>query len=128
MRLVEAVEKLLRCTIPATIDMVYSHPHYDHIGGLARFYNYMRRKHPDALTSIHGTNETSSAVLLSTSKRAIRPNKIVGRSTRTPVLSENLQLQMHLIGGHTRTDLLLCTSKIEGETSAVMFVNVLFPG
>lgn len=127
-QLIEAVEKLLRGTVPATIDMVYSHTHYDHIGGATRFYNYMKRKYPDAFISIYGTAETSRAIRLSTSKRAIRPNKIVGRISRTLILSKSLQLQMHLIGGHTETDLLLYIPKVEGEASVAMFVDVVFPG
>lgn len=127
-QLIEAVEKLLRGTVPATIDMVYSHTHYDHIGGATRFYNYMKRKYPDAFISIYGTAETSRAIRLSTSKRAIRPNKIVGRISRTLILSKSLQLQMHLIGGHTETDLLLYIPKVEGEASVAMFVDIVFPG
>lgn len=128
MQLIEATEKLLRGTVPETIDMVYSHSHYDHIGGATRFYNHMRTKYPNALISIYGTTETSTAIRLSTSKRAIRPNKIVGRVSRTLVLSKNLQLQMHVIGGHTKTDMLVYIPKVEGEASVAMFVDVVFPG
>lgn len=127
MQLMEAVDKLLRGAIPETIDMVYSHSHFDHIGGSKLFYNYIKKKYPDALLSIYGTTETSRAIRLSTTDRAVRPNKIVGRVGRTLALSKNLQLQMHVVDGHTRSDLLLYIPKVEGENSVLMLVDIVFP-
>lgn len=128
MQLIEAVETLLRKTTPVTIDMIYSHSHYDHIGGATHFYNYAKEKYPGSLISIYGTMETSRAIRLSTSKRAVRPNKIVGSIGRTLILSKHLQLQMHIVGGHVETDMLLYIPKVEGEASVAMLVDVVFPG
>lgn len=126
--LIDAVKERLGGDVPRSIDMVYSHSHFDHIGGAALFYDYVREEFPDVPLSIYGTRETSLVIRDSAMRRAVRPTKLVGPSGRTLKLSDSLELQMTIIGGHTNTDLFLLIPRVEGEAAIGMFVDVVFPG
>lgn len=125
--LIAAVQQTLRTTIPDSIDMIYSHGHYDHIGGATRFHTFMKETYPSVPLSIYGTADTSRFIFLSESKRAIRPNKIIGRTGRILKLSKNLEVRMTILGGHTDTDVFIHIPRVDGEQAVAMLVDVVFP-
>lgn len=127
-RLTDAAEQILNGTIPKRIDIVYSHAHFDHIGGSTRFYNYMRVKYPSALMFVWGTMEVRELIENSVSKRAIIPNEIVGKTGRTLSLGKGLDVKMMIVGGHTANDLVLYIPRYKKEAGIVFYVDVVFPG
>lgn len=127
-RVTDAVEQVLNGVIPTRIDLVYSHNHYDHIGGGARFYNYVSAKFSSATILIWGTEETRRATKVSTSKRALPPNVIVRKRGRTLSLGSGLEVRMQVLNGHTSGDLLLYIPRHKDQASIVMTVDIVFPG
>lgn len=126
-RLTDAAEQILNGTVPKKIHLVYSHAHYDHIGGATRFFNYMRTKHPFAEILIWGTSETRRMIRNSSSKRAVVPNQIVGREGDVVRLGKSLKLKLDIIGGHTAKDLLVFVPKVGNERGILLHVDVVFP-
>lgn len=127
-RLTDAAEQILNGTIPKRIDIVYSHAHFDHIGGTSRFYNYMKVKYPSALMFIWGTEESGELIEKSVSKRAVIPNVTVGKAGRTLSLGNGLNVKMMIVGGHTANDLVLYIPRYKKEAGVVLYVDVVFPG
>lgn len=124
----DAVEQVLKGLIPTRIDLVYSHNHYDHIGGGARFYNYVSAKFSHAAIFIWGTAEARRVINLSPSKRALPPNMIVGKRGRTLSLGSGLEVRMQVLNGHTSGDLLLYIPRQKDQASLLMTVDIIFPG
>lgn len=122
-----AAEQVLNGTIPKRIDIVYSHGHFDHIGGTTRFVAYMEERYPSASIFIWGTSTARVLIENSVTKRAIFPNVIVGRRGRTLSLGEGLDVRMQIVGGHTASDLALYIPRFRDEPSILMHVDVVFP-
>lgn len=125
--LANATEEILDGTIPWRIDMVYSHSHYDHIGGATRYHSYITETYPDAMIKIWGTLKTRKRIAASESKRAIEPNVIVSNRGRTLTPGPGLDIQMSIIGGHSSQDLLFYIPRFKDEASVVMVIDIVFP-
>eukprot|EP00448_Togula_jolla_P011580 CAMPEP_0170604320 /NCGR_PEP_ID=MMETSP0224-20130122/19359_1 /TAXON_ID=285029 /ORGANISM="Togula jolla, Strain CCCM 725" /LENGTH=361 /DNA_ID=CAMNT_0010929213 /DNA_START=42 /DNA_END=1124 /DNA_ORIENTATION=+ len=122
-----ALEELLKGTKPKRIDIIYSHGHYDHIGGGMDFYQYAKEKYPGAETVIWGTAETRRFIEVSKSKRAPLPDVIIGKEGAVLELRPRLHLHMTIVGGHMSEDLLVFIPR-DGEQKAIaMLVDIIFP-
>lgn len=126
-RTTDAAELVLNGTIPTKIDIVYSHAHFDHVGGATRFFNYMKSKYPDVIIHIWGTEETRRLTSVSTTDLAPVPTVIVGRKGRTLYMSNTLKVSMNIVGGHTQEDLMLHIPPSVDGIGVIMFVDVVFP-
>lgn len=125
--LAQAVEQVLEGTVPHRIDMIYSHAHFDHIGGARRFYNYAKQTFPNANFFIWGTQETKDLIFLSETKRAIQPNVII-ENERELYLDKGLTIKMDIVGGHTSQDLHIFIPRHKTEPAIAMYVDTLVSG
>lgn len=112
---------------PSSFDIVYSHGHYDHIGGASEFYTVLSEKYPNAKVRIYGTHETLQFIQASSSKRAPEPDRMINEEGRVLKLSNDLVLEMSLLGGHMESDLIIYVPKSNDEPSIAMHVDVVFP-
>jgi len=119
----KAVKEAMSGSKPSIFDIIYSHGHYDHIGGA----NIIKSEYPNAKINIWGTGETRKFIQASTSKRAPEPNKIIGSSGKTLKLKNDLTLQMDVVGGHMREDLMIHIPRANGQSAIAMHVDVVFP-
>lgn len=126
--LLAATEEILDGTFPKRVDMVYSHSHYDHIGGATRYHDYITETYPNASILIWGTVKTGKKIEASESQRAIKPTVFVSSRGRTLTPGPGLDVKMSIIGGHsTSQDLLLYIPRFGDEASVVMVVDIVFP-
>lgn len=124
----DATERVLNGTVPKRIDIVYSHGHYDHIGGTSKFIEYMTERYPSARILVWGTVEDRELIENSVTKRAVVPDIIVGKRGRTLSLGNGLDVKILIVGGHTSTDRALYIPRHRKEPSILMHVDVVFPG
>lgn len=128
-RLTDAVEEILRKRQPRHIDVIYSHAHFDHIGGATRFVDYMKRKYPSSNLNIYGTQGTRDILARSPSGRAPPPTKLIYPRGRSVWVRKGLVIRMDVVGGHTADDVLIhIPSSRWGQPNIVHFVDVVFPG
>lgn len=122
-----AAKQVLDGETPTRIDMVYTHGHYDHIGGATKFHRWAKRRYPSASILIWGTIETRKIIFHSVSKRAPSPNIIVHSRGRTLELSADLKVKMSIMGGHAGEDLGLYIPPRGGEPGVFMLIDIVFP-
>lgn len=125
--LTDAIDQVLVETIPNRIDMVYSHAHFDHIGGAARVFRYARKKFADARFFVWGTLETKELIDIHTTKRAVKVTKVVGKMGRTLELGRDLRIKLMIVGGHTQEDLVIFIPKASKQKGIAFYVDVVFP-
>lgn len=126
-RLTDAAELVLKGTVPKMVYFVYSHDHYDHIGGATRVYEYFRKKFPTVTISVWGTSASRRMIKKSKSKRAIVPDKIIGKKGAVLDLGKGLKVEIDVIKGHTLRDLAIFIPRRGDEAGVLMHVDVVFP-
>ena len=126
--LANATMKILDGAVPRRVDMVYSHRHYDHIGGASRYYSFVRTKFPRTRILVWGTRETRKFILRTSSRPIPLPNVIVGKRGRTVHISRELRLKLIIFGGHTNDDLVAYIRPFGRMKGIVHFVDVVSPG
>lgn len=150
---VQAADEIMYGTEPDDIDIIYSHAHYDHIGGATSFYDIITNKYPDTKIRIFGTTETLEFIQASSSKRAPTPTNIIEKQGRTSSLKssksskalesdtmtdknnaltlkieDDLEIQIDIIGGHMHEDLMIYIPRGANDEPAIaMHVDVVFP-
>ncbi|KAK1864014.1 hypothetical protein I4F81_006565 [Pyropia yezoensis] len=130
-RLTAAVDELLDGATPRVVDIIYSHAHLDHIGATRRVVDHIRAAHPSTRVAIWGTDESDEVVRRSTTDRALRVTRQVPLSGTTLRLARGLRLDLHVVGGHTATDLAIHiprTRRDGGAPGVLHHVDVVFPG
>lgn len=130
-RLTAAVDEVLDGATPRGVDIVYSHAHLDHIGATRRVVEHIRAAHPAMRVAIWGTDETDEMVRRSTTRRALQVTRRVPRSGATLRLRRGLRVDLHVVGGHTATDLAIHiprTRRDGGAPGVLHHVDVVFPG
>lgn len=130
-RLTAAVDEVLEGASPLGVDVLYSHAHLDHIGATRRVVDHLRTAHPATRVTIWGTDETDEVVRRSTTRRALRVTRRVPESGATLHLAPGLRVDLHVVGGHTATDLAIHippSSQHGGTPGVVHHVDVVFPG
>lgn len=127
-RLTDAIDEVLDGASPRGVDVLYSHAHQDHIGATRRVVDYLRATHPSRRVAIWGTDEADEMVKPSTTGRAVRVTRRVPRSGASLRLGRGLRVDLHVVGGHTATDLAIHIPP-SGRLSGVLHhVDVVFPG
>jgi len=130
-RLTDAAEEVLAGSTPHAVDIVYSHSHFDHIGGAARVVAYVRRRYPAARITTWGTASVRAVVRASTSKRAPEPSRLVRRRGATRIrVDAGLVLSLSTVGGHSDDDLAvhILPDAATGAPGVLHHVDVVFPG
>jgi glyoxylase-like metal-dependent hydrolase (beta-lactamase superfamily II) len=112
---------------PTSFDIIYSHGHYDHIGGATAFDQILKKKYRNAKVRIFGTSETLKFIQDSSSNRAPEPNRIIGEDGRSLKLQKGLVVNLDLVGGHMQSDLMIHIPRSNGEQAIAMHVDVVFP-
>jgi glyoxylase-like metal-dependent hydrolase (beta-lactamase superfamily II) len=112
---------------PEIFDIIYSHGHYDHIGGATEFVQILKEKYRNPKVRIFGTTETLKFIEASSSKRAPKPNRIIGKDGRSLKLQKGLRVNLDLVGGHMQSDLMIHIPRSKGEQAIAMHVDVIFP-
>ncbi|GAB0492434.1 hypothetical protein MMPV_003696 [Pyropia vietnamensis] len=130
-RLTAAVDEVLDGASPRGVHILYSHAHLDHIGATRRVVDHLRTAHPAMRVAIWGTDEADEVVRRSTTRRALRVTRRVPKSGATLRLTRELRVDLHVVGGHTATDLAIHippSSDRGGKPGVVHHVDVVFPG
>lgn len=127
-RLTAAVDEVLGGAAPRAVDVVYSHAHLDHIGATRRVVEHLRSGHPSRRVAIWGTDEADDMVRRSTTRRALRVTRRVPRSGATLRLGGGLRVDLHVVGGHTATDLAVHIPPAGRSPGVLHHVDVVFPG
>lgn len=119
--------------VPSSVAMVYSHPHYDHIGGAARVAAWLNATYPATPVAVYGTAEAGALVAASASKRAVPPTLVVA-APRTALAVGSVEVRLLMVGGHSASDLAVHIPPTCGGDGAAAapgvlhFVDVVFPG
>lgn len=125
--LIEALKEVLGDTTIGRMNFVYSHSHFDHIGGAQRVFDWVKQNYNPFDFQIFGTKETLNVIQQSTSMRAPEPTHIVHKYGAKISLGVGLNVLMTEVGGHTLTDLLIEIPKYNDQKGVVMFVDLVFP-
>lgn len=124
-----AVDRVLAGAAPRRVDMIYSHEHFDHVGGATRFRAYLADAFPAADVHVWATAAAAAAIARSTTGRAPLPTRIIGRDGAVLVVGDALEVRLKVLRGHTRGDLLVhIPAAGEGQPGVAMLVDVVFPG
>lgn len=126
-RLTDAAEQVMSGNTPKKIEIIYSHEHFDHIGGTKKFFTYMKNKFPSAPIGVWGTVAAENLIKNANVDKAVIPNMLIGEDGRKIVLGEGLAIEMNIFGGHAREDLVVYIPSSRGEPGIVMYVDVVFP-
>lgn len=126
-RLTAAVDEILAGHVPTSIDMIYSHAHFDHIGAATRFFDYARATFPKAPINVWGTKESARLIKDSTRGLAVLPTVRIGKQGRTIRLRDGLRVEMNIVGGHAQEDLLIYIPESAEGKGVVMLVDIVFP-
>lgn len=124
----DAAETILNGNTPNRIDIIYSHEHFDHIGGAKSFYDYVRQTFPTASVDVWGTQAVVDLIQRTTANRAVRPTEFIGDSGRLISLGGGLNIEMTISGGHAQQDVLIRIPPSNGEKGVLMFVDIVVPG
>lgn len=103
-RMTDAITEVLAGDTPRRVALIYSHPHYDHIGGAARVAAWLNTTYPDVPVTVYGTAEVTLLVERSASPRAVAPTLVVA-APRTVLTVGGLEVQLLMAGGHSASDL-----------------------
>jgi len=140
-RLTDALVEVMNGTAPAAVAMIYSHAHYDHIGGASRVAAWLADAYPNARVTVYGTASTAELVERSTTKRAVAPTVLV-TAPRTVLMVGTHEVRLLRLGGHAGADLAIHLPPTCGDGGGggggggggapapgiVHFVDVVFPG
>ncbi|KAK1866683.1 hypothetical protein I4F81_009199 [Pyropia yezoensis] len=126
-----AVDEVLDGATPRKVHILYSHAHLDHIGASHRVVEHLRAAHPAVRVAIWGTDEADEMVQRSSTRRALRVTRRVPRSGARLSLTRGLRVDLHVVGGHTATDLAIHippTKRAGGAPGVLHHADVVFPG
>ena len=126
--LTKATLQILKGTVPYRVDMVYSHRHFDHIGGAGGYYAFLNSNFPRSRIVVWGTEEAKEFISRGSPPPIPLPNVIVGQRGRVIKLSRNLKVNLIIFGGHTMHDLASYVVPSLGKPGIVHFVDVVIPG
>jgi len=109
--------------------MIYSHAHYDHIGGAARFHTWAEATYPAAPITVWGAASSRDLVATSKAPRAAPVTRLVTQTGAGIDLGADLGVYMTVIGGHKGDDLAIyIPAGADGAPGIVHHVDVVFPG
>lgn len=126
--LTDAAEEILRNEQLLRIDIIYTHAHFDHIGGATKFVKYMTAKHSKANIGIYATQGARDVVSKSARGRAPTPTKVIHPRGLKLWVCKGLVIHMDIVGGHTADDVLVyIPSSRKRQPGIVHFVDIVFP-
>lgn len=128
-RLTAAVEEALDGATPSAIHLVYSHAHFDHIGGAARLARWAAATHPRARVTVWGTASARDLINRSAAPRAVPVTRLVPPTGAVLRVAPRLALSLTVVGGHTEDDLAVHIPPAGPRAPGIVhWVDVVLPG
>ncbi|KAJ8904849.1 hypothetical protein NDN08_001364 [Rhodosorus marinus] len=123
-----AIEDIAGDLNPKIVRFIYTHQHFDHIGGARIVYDYLKKTYPKADLKAMAHESILKRLASAQSKRAPLPEVVIIRS-RSLRLTKNLKVNLiPTDGGHSDSDLLVHIPPKAGMPGIAMLVDIAFPG
>lgn len=123
---ISAIRQIVKKRAVHRVDMVYTHPHRDHIGGAKEVHRFLRRTYSPYKIYVWGSIETRRILIRENSPIPL-PNIIIFYKPRTIHLARDLNIRLVIIGGHTRSDLAAYIPRTRRSPGFIHFADLVTP-